>query len=266
MFIEIDKRYSILETPLPMVVQTVGISLNQGPTDRPQGFTSHHCLWILKGECILTLDGKTYTLSAGQGFYCRPSVPHSYRSAGGTLKTAWFTFYGAEGVLDYYKAGDHFLFTASPHLNAAHSTLLETCQKEGNIITRSAAGLQFLTDWLESVFSPSPAKTVRLYMEAHFSEPLTLDELAEKACMSRFALCHYYKEKRGLSVMEELKQIRMAKAKQMLLHTAAPIGEIARACGYENSGYFCKLFRELNDTSPNQYRKEMTHHADRNFR
>ncbi|MBQ3085210.1 MAG: AraC family transcriptional regulator [Clostridia bacterium] len=266
MFIEINKQYSSLDTPLPLVVQTVGTSQNQGQTDRPQGFISHHCLWVLDGECLLTIEGEPYTLSKGQGFYCRPGIPHSYRSAGGTLKTAWFTFYGGEGVLDYYKAGDHFLFTASPHFNAAHSALLETCRKEGNIITRGAAGLQFLTDWLESVFSPSPAKTVRLYMEAHFSEPLTLDELAEKACMSRYALCHYYKEKRGVSVMEELKRIRMDKAKQMLLHTAAPIGEIARACGYENPGYFCKLFRELSGASPNQYRKDMTHHEDRNLR
>ncbi len=261
MFVEIDKRY---KKNLPFVVHTVGTNYDQAVIDRPQGFHAHHCIWVLEGECLLQYNGESHTLSVGQGFYCRPNVPHSYRSASGTLRTAWLTFFGGEGVLDYYKAGDAFMFDISPHHNAAHRTLMEACCKEGNIITRGAAGLQFLTDWLESVFSPSPAKTVRLFMEAHFSEPLTLDTLAEKAHMSRYALCHYYKEKRGISVMEELKQIRMAKATQMLLHTAAPIGEIARACGYESAGYFCKLFREQAGTSPNQYRKEMTHHADRN--
>lgn len=255
MFAEIDKTYAHSGTTLPMVVQSVGYTYFQPPMNRPKGHYCHHCLLVLEGTIHLEIDHSTILLNAGEGFYCRPEIAHKYHAKGSILKTAWLTFYGANSVLDYYKIGNWFSFRFERSLYTALLSLLELCKKESNIILRGTQGLVWVTNWLESVFSPSPHKAIQLYLHAHFQEPVTLDQLASYVHMSRFSLCHHYKQSQGITVMEELKRIRMNKAKQFLYESYAPIQEIAKMCGYDSPSYFCKLFRQYHGMTPNQCRK-----------
>lgn len=140
---------------------------------------------------------------------------------------------------------------------ASADELERLCQGDSTVLSRSAAGYGWLTEWLSSMFeaSPSPISTVRRFLEVHFAQPLTLEEIAGQAHMDRFTLCRCYKEKRGRTVMEDLRHIRIAKAKQYLQHTASPIEEIGRLCGYESHSYFGKVFREETGCSPRAYRE-----------
>lgn len=259
MFVEIRKKYMQQPLLLPFVVCTVGESPFQSAITRPNGFHHHHVLMVAEGEGIFSQGGKSVSLSAGEGYFCRADVPHAYRAAGKQFKTLWVTFLGAESVLDYYGIGEAFQFEASPALLSATRALYAFCAGSSTVLTRSAAGYTWLTDWLHGCFAPSAPITVqvRRFLETHFSEPLTLAEIAEAVHMNRYALCHYYKETCGITVMEQLRSIRIEKAKQLLRFSAASVDEVGRSCGFESASYFGKLFRLETGRSPREFRNHL---------
>lgn len=260
MFAEIQEAYRRPDMPcaLPFVVCTVGQSPTQSPIHRPEGYYFQHVLWVERGQGIFQINGQTRELNAGEGFFCKKNVPHSYERSGATFETRWVTFLGGEGVMNYYHVPDHFFFQASPSLVASTMELENLCLGNSTIISRSAAGYTWLTEWLGAEFAPSatPAALVRQYLENHFSEPLTLEEISAQVHMNRFALCRYYHETQGISVMEQLKRIRVAKAKQFLRYASCSIEEVGIMCGYASPSYFGKIFREETGRTPREYREQ----------
>lgn len=256
MFVEIRTEYLHQVQLLPFVVYTVGENSRQKIADRPNGFLCHHVLIVEEGEGYFRLNGEVFPVSAGNGVFCRAGVPHAYGPTGSSFRTLWVTFRGGEGALDYYQLGDSFCFKASPMLCSATRSLYEFCCANSTVLTRSAAGYSWLTEWLHGCFSPSASleTQVRGYLETHFAEPLTLDQVAEAVHMSRYALCHRYKKISGMTVMDQLKKIRIAKARQLLQFSTAAVEEISRSCGFESPSYFGKLFRQETGRAPREYR------------
>lgn len=256
MFAEIRKKYLEQPSLFPFVVVTVGKNEFQHAMNRPNGYGHHHVLMIEEGEGCFCIDGKTLHLSAGEGVFCRAGVPHSYTATGDVFRTCWVTFGGGEGVLNYYCVGDYFRFRADPLLLLSVEKLEKTCIGNSTILNRSAAGYTWFTEWLHGCFAPTApiSVQVRRYLEAHFDEPLTLDDIAEEMHISRYSLCHYYKEKCKTTVMEQLKSIRIEKAKQQLRLSNASIDEIGKNCGFASPSYFGKIFRQETGYSPREYR------------
>ena len=188
----------------------------------------------------------------------RKNVPHSYRAVGKQFRTRWVTFLGGDGVLDYYELGNWFLFHAETMFLSATDYLWQVCIGNSTVLTRSAAGYNWLVEWLHGCFAPTAPLTVqvRRYLEAHFFEPITLDHVAEAVHISRYALCHHYKEAGGRTVMNQLRRIRVAKAQQLLQMTNTSIEEIGRSCGFESPSYFGKIFRQQVGCSPREYRNK----------
>lgn len=68
-----------------------------------------------------------------------------------------------------------------------------------------------------------------------------------------------FKRWAGVSPVEYRNRVRIAHAKTMLRSTGAPIGEIARAVGIDDSFYFSRLFRRIAGVSPTAYRRGQVH-------
>lgn len=257
MFVEIQKEYlDPKKCPLPFVLCTFGKNLHQGATTRANGFIYHHVLWVKRGKGKFTAGEDSFTLSEGEGFFCKREIPHSYEQDGEAFQTVWITFLCMEGILEYYALPDWFSFKVTPILARFSNELEALCTGNSTVISRSVIGYTWITDWLTQLREPyiSTATIVRQYLENHFSDPLTLDDIAEHAHFSRYALCHYYQKECGVSIMEQLKKIRIAKAKQLLRYSQYHVGEIGHMCGYDSTSYFGKLFREQTGQSPNEYR------------
>ena len=83
---------------------------------------------------------------------------------------------------------------------------------------------------------------------------LTVEEIAQQVHMSKYGLCHYYAQNVGTTVLRELQEIRVAKAKQLLRFTDRPVAEIGNLCGYDSASYFGKRFKEIAGCTPGDYR------------
>lgn len=120
--------------------------------------------------------------------------------------------------------------------------------------------------WLEIVRraethvpEPVSAETVRIkamlqYIAAHFSESVTLDEIAAAAHISAREGSRCFKRQLNTTVFEYLLDYRVDRACEMLRGGRTPITEIADRCGFSSPSYFGKVFRERMGMPPREYR------------
>ena len=85
---------------------------------------------------------------------------------------------------------------------------------------------------------------------------LNSDRIAEKMCISKSQLNRKIRVITGNNTNTYILYVRMEKAKRMLSSNDMPIGDIAMQCGYEDVGYFGRVFKQTFHMTPSQYRKK----------
>lgn len=85
---------------------------------------------------------------------------------------------------------------------------------------------------------------------------LNSDKIAEKMCMSKSQLNRKVRVITGSNTTTYILHVRMEKAKRMLSSNDMPIGDIAMQCGFEDVGYFGRVFKQTFGMTPSQYRKK----------
>lgn len=98
---------------------------------------------------------------------------------------------------------------------------------------------------------------VRKYMETSY-QSLTLDSTAKVARMNPQYLSTYFKEKTGMNFRAALGEIRMRKARELLLSHLYRISEISNMVGYSDTRHFIKCFKSFYGKSPVEYKKELS--------
>ena len=109
-----------------------------------------------------------------------------------------------------------------------------------------------------SCISNDPHPTVLRLKELvreNLGEELHLADLAKSFGMSRYYLCHLFKQECGISLLEYRNSLRLTEAKIQLIRTEDPIGDIAGNFGFQSASYFSKVFLASEGVSPSEYRK-----------
>lgn len=100
------------------------------------------------------------------------------------------------------------------------------------------------------------AKQMMVFLQTHFREKLTLDQVAGAANVSRNTCLTCFRRVLGMSPMEYLISYRLEQAAHLLLTSDQPVSQVAEACGLGDASYFGKLFRRKTGLSPTQYRRQ----------
>ena len=103
--------------------------------------------------------------------------------------------------------------------------------------------------------SDDKIKSLIVYIHEHYQEPISVEQLAEAAHISKRVCFRLFRENLHMTPVEYMRSYRLQRACQMLAKTKEPITQIAYACGMGSSSYFGKIFREEFGCSPAQYRK-----------
>ncbi|AFH60783.1 GH39 family glycosyl hydrolase [Paenibacillus caseinilyticus] len=93
------------------------------------------------------------------------------------------------------------------------------------------------------------------YIQSHYQEPLTLNELAEREGFSVTYLSSFFQKSMGVSFRAYITQIRLEHAVTELLSSEEPIIEIALRHGFPSLKSFHKAFKDAYDTTPAEYRR-----------
>lgn len=92
------------------------------------------------------------------------------------------------------------------------------------------------------------------YLDYHFSDLDSIEKIAEMYNISLSHLSREFAKDTGLSPIKYLTKVRVQNAKKLLQTTMLPVTEIGKLCGYNQTNYFCKVFKENVGQSPMQYR------------
>lgn len=110
------------------------------------------------------------------------------------------------------------------------------------------------------VFEKFEIEKVLEFMHQKFGEKLTVGKMAKIAKMSESHFIRCFKKETGVSPMEYLIEIRLNKAKKLLVSETKSITEISLMCGYNSASHFSTSFIKHNKVSPSDYKRSYSNY------
>lgn len=94
------------------------------------------------------------------------------------------------------------------------------------------------------------------YLQEHLAEDVSLAVLADQFHLNPQYISQLFKSEIGVGFLAYLTNIRMEKAKKLLLSTSLPIADVAEQSGYGDYRVFTKVFKKSEGSTPSQYRRD----------
>ncbi|CAH1194115.1 Arabinose operon regulatory protein [Paenibacillus auburnensis] len=247
----------------------------------PNHFHDYYVIgFIEQGKRYLQCGNEEYILNSGDVIIFNPQDPHSCEQVDGrtldyrciNVQPEVMRHYVHEitGKLDLPRFTQAVLFQselASP-LHDLHQMLLDEqadFQKEELFL--------FLLEQLLREYSdadaPVPAreltteiKMICQYIEDHYTENITLNQLTELTGLSKYHLLRLFTKQKGISPYRYLETIRINQAKRLLEQGVSPM-EVALQAGFSDQSHFTNFFKKLIGLTPKQYLRIFKQQAEK---
>ncbi len=228
---------------------------------------------VLTGRGIYTVNGKTFTLEAGQGFLICPGQIVFYKADSIIPWTySWVGFHGIKAEQVLKKAGltidcPLFDFNESDNLTGSLNDMIkEARDTHGSelmltsllygflacLVNRSQNQIQTGENSTDSTRYVSDAVE---YIEKNFTGSLSVNALANHLKIDRSYLSTLFSRYLGVTPIEFIINYRMDKACELLRNPLLSVADVARSVGYEDPFQFSKTFRKTKGVSPSQFKK-----------
>ena len=102
------------------------------------------------------------------------------------------------------------------------------------------------------------------YLQEHLAEEMSLSVLADEFHLNPQYISQLFRNEIGVNFLAYLTNIRIEKAKKLLLSTPLSVAEVAERAGYGDYRVFTKVFKKSEGVTPSQYRREFLDSADAN--
>jgi AraC-like DNA-binding protein len=112
---------------------------------------------------------------------------------------------------------------------------------------------QRLLDAATSERETNPVTKVIEYVRGHLAEPLSVADLADRACLSPSAFAHLFRDVSGMSPYQFIKSVRLDRARELLVGGELNVSEVARSVGYSSLSHFINEFKRHFGITPRAY-------------
>ena len=234
--------------------------------------SSYQILLIADGQGVFESKSTgAIALGPGSMILLYPNEWHRYRPLD---KTGWKEYWiGFNGEMADKLAGNTAFKTTNPVLHIKNFNEIQNLFEEaiGYSVEELPGFQQIVTGLLFQIFgniqlavknksskSKSVMKQINLareLMQNTLNENLDVTAIAKKLNVSYALFRKKFKQYTGMSPKEYQVQLKLKRAKALLLGSDLPISIIATETGYESIYHFSKVFKEKTGYSPSQYRQ-----------
>ncbi len=244
-------------------------------------------LYIMEGSGDYIVEGRTYHVSRGNLIICNQSALHGEAPASkehaNKLESYCCVMTGLHlpglppNVLTKKNQRPVLLFdldslpieqivTALYILDQTPDLYQDSCNKLANVMLDLV-----YTKIQNQAESDIPSKSVRKasssqssrdfirdvtkYMDEHFNEPITLQQMEEEFHISRCYFSHLFKRETGISPMKYVIRRRIGESQNMLMNSDLKISEIGSLVGFEDNCHFSSSFKKYVGLTPSEYRQ-----------
>ena len=243
---------------------------------------------ILEGEILYQVNDNSCLLKAGEGLFCNTNVLHAGRhgnSADCSYLSVTFhprLLYGYNNSLMQNRYMEGIL--RDPELASIHfkpevdwqKKVLEQIRKIQRLSADKAEASELkiqivlMEIWLLIYEHVEPGaeeqsghdrdteriRCIMSYIQEHYAEKITLEELAEQIHLCRSESCRLFKRYMNASIFDYLLDYRVERSLPLLRDDRLDVTQIAGMTGFSNPAYIAKIFRRKMGCTPFQYRKK----------
>ena len=253
-----------------ITLRGVGIHerMKPGTVKRPRGIDTHLFVYFYT-DAFNTHDGKNAHYPSDSMVIWKPFAPHDFGDRNRVWDHSWMLVGGQRVSREVHRlripCGAPIAVAGLAGLTekAFFEIDQEAAKREadpvivGNLVQNFLIGVGRLQQAPDArSATPQEYLLVKTYMEEHFSEPLTLSQLARRVHRSVPRFATRFKALFGIPPLDYLIRLRMQRAEFLLHDQSYSIGEIGRAVGYTDLHYFSRLFRKRFGRSPNAMRRD----------
>ena len=249
---------------------------NKKPMSDMHYHAAYELYYTVEGERDYFVGDRHFKLNKRDLLFIPSGTFHRTAGKGATRFLVYFSrgfaerFFQPE-ALDRLLPGEPFVFSSKGKMAEQIQSLLsdillefnEQEQHEEKRDELKLAGnlfrLLLLLATEENLYVPSNENRlsqVLRYINANFSTIENLEEVASRFFVSKYHLCHMFKEHLGVSLVTYLNTIRVQAACKLLKDGNLSTAQVAEACGFNSTSYFCKVFKDEKGVPPGKYLKQ----------
>jgi transcriptional regulator GlxA family with amidase domain len=113
----------------------------------------------------------------------------------------------------------------------------------------------------QKAHADEPVKKAQEFIEQHFADKMSIDELAAQACLSRRNFERRFKKATTNTVAEYIQRVKIEAAKMSLESSQENVNQVMYSVGYSDTKAFRMLFKRLTGVSPLAYRERYSRKA-----
>lgn len=250
-----------------------------------QGYYTYLLSLTISGKAKMVYNGKTYNIEKGDLVFINCNEPHEFLPCG---KESWEFLYihvtglGLVHLYDEFVNKTGYVYKNYPAkefiklINGIHKKLEALPAEKVDYSLHIHDWNSVSIDLSESVYMilcnvirnlqkiktdiPYSLRVALEHIKQNFNHKLTLNEIAEHACLSKFHFEREFTKYMGMTVYKYISELRFERARWLIESTNKKTLEIALEVGFSDVQGLNKLFLDNTGKTPSQYRKEKTHY------
>lgn len=244
--------------------------------------SSDEIIYVLEGKAEFKINNKLYSVGKGHILFISNLEKHElkvleypYKRYFILIKPDFMQLMANQPILAsiFKQRPEHFQHAI--HLDEAHDAIVMDVLKKMHTeyLTKEAFWESLLGTHLNYLFillyrnykEHFPLSTVnrstrrildiQRYVELHYTEELSLDEVSKLFYSDMFYTSRLFKKITGFTFKDYIIRLRIARAKELLYHTLDDITTVSLNSGFNNVNHFIRIFKKFEGITPYQFRK-----------
>ncbi|PTG83349.1 AraC family transcriptional regulator [Staphylococcus chromogenes] len=229
---------------------------------------------IMSGTGTFTYQNQNYALKAGDLFLLQEGMQVHYEASTDVPWTYHWVGFSGHLALDFLARTTlmHHPVVVNQDTSDISKIIYQICTRAITYETANSDDIQHMSDlyrllYLLTQLCPQSFESDQIeiysnvqaavnYMNSHYMKPISIDDVALHAKVSRSYLYKLFIKWMDQSPQQYLIYLRLYHASQMLMTSSKSIQEVAHAVGYNDALLFSKAFRKHFDMPPSTYRKK----------